>query len=153
MQGVALGSPAYMPPEQIRSAKDVTPVSDLYALGASFYQLVTGALPFDGRTAPEVMTKVLREEVKPIAEAAPDVPPAIAGFIIRTLGKDPAGRPAERQRLHRRARGRAQQSQPHADASDQARTPAPPGSAALSSPKNQAAAPADHRTASRCWRR
>jgi serine/threonine-protein kinase len=93
MQGVALGSPAYMPPEQIRSAKDVTPVSDLYALGASFYQLVTGILPFDGKSAPEVMTKVLREEAKPVAEIAPDVPPAIAAFIVRTLAKDPANRP------------------------------------------------------------
>ncbi len=93
MQGVALGSPAYMPPEQIRSAKDVTPVSDLYALGASFYQLVTGVLPFDGKSAPEVMTKVLREEPRAIAEIAPEVPPAIAGFISRTLAKDAAHRP------------------------------------------------------------
>jgi serine/threonine protein kinase len=79
MQGVALGSPAYMPPEQIRSAKDVTPVSDLYALGASFYQLVTGVLPFDGKSAPEVMTKVLSpassgarwRRIPPIARRAP----------------------------------------------------------------------------------
>ena len=95
MQGVALGSPAYMPPEQIRSAKDVTPSSDLYALGASFYQLVTGTLPFDGRSAMEVMTKVLREEAKPVREVAPEVPVAIAAFIQRTLSKDPAGRPAD----------------------------------------------------------
>ena len=93
MQGVALGSPAYMPPEQIRSAKDVTPVSDLYALGASFYQLVTGVLPFEGKSAPEVMTKVLREEAKPINSIAPEVPPAIVAFITRTLAKDPAHRP------------------------------------------------------------
>lgn len=93
MQGVALGSPAYMPPEQIRSAKDVTPASDLYALGASFYQMVTGVLAFDGRSAAEVMTKVLREEPKPIAELAPETPPAIVAFIGRCLSKDPAGRP------------------------------------------------------------
>jgi serine/threonine protein kinase len=99
MQGVALGSPAYMPPEQIRSAKDVTPASDLYALGASFYQLVTGVLPFDGRTAPEVMTKVLRETAKPIVELASDVPPAIVAFIDRTLSKDPSGRPADASRF------------------------------------------------------
>jgi serine/threonine protein kinase len=95
MQGVALGSPAYMPPEQIRSAKDVTPVSDLYALGASLYQLVTGVLPFDGRSATDVMSKVLREEPKPVAELAPETPPAIAAFILRTLSKDPAGRPQD----------------------------------------------------------
>jgi len=93
MQGVALGSPAYMPPEQIRSAKDVTPASDLYALGASFYQMVTGVLAFDGRSAAEVMTKVLREEPKPISELAPDVPPAIVAFIGRCLSKAPEGRP------------------------------------------------------------
>ena len=95
MQGVALGSPAYMSPEQIRSAKDVTPSSDLYALGASFYQLITGALAFDGRNATEVMTRVLREEAKPISDLAPETPVAISAFIMRTLSKDPAGRPAD----------------------------------------------------------
>jgi eukaryotic-like serine/threonine-protein kinase len=93
IQGIALGSPAYMPPEQIRSAKDVTPSCDLYSLGATFYQLITGKLPFDGRTAPEVMTKVMRAEPPPIAELAPQTPPAIIAFINRTLAKEPAGRP------------------------------------------------------------
>lgn len=95
MQGVALGSPAYMSPEQIRSAKDVTPSSDLYALGASFYQLITGALAFDGRNATEVMTRVIREEAKPISDFAPETPVAISAFIMRTLSKDPSGRPAD----------------------------------------------------------
>jgi serine/threonine-protein kinase len=95
MQGVALGSPAYMPPEQIRSAKDVTPQSDLYALGASLYQLITGILPFDGKSAAEVMTRVLREEAKPITDLAPETPPAIVAFVMRCLSKDPDGRPAD----------------------------------------------------------
>ena len=93
MQGVAMGSPAYMPPEQIRSAKDATPVSDLYALGASFYQAVSGKLPLDGKSATEVMGKVLREPAPPVASHVPDLPPAIAAFIDRALTKDPAGRP------------------------------------------------------------
>jgi eukaryotic-like serine/threonine-protein kinase len=95
MQGVALGSPAYMPPEQIRSAKDVTPQSDLYALGASLYQLITGVLAYDGRSAAEVMTRVLREEPRPIGEFAPETPPAIVAFIGRCLSKEPEGRPAD----------------------------------------------------------
>jgi serine/threonine-protein kinase len=95
MQGVAMGSPAYMPPEQIRSAKDATPVSDLYALGASFYQAVSGKLPFDGKSATEVMGKVLKDPAPPIASVVPDIPPAIAAFIDRTLTKDPAGRPQD----------------------------------------------------------
>ena len=94
MQGIALGSPAYMPPEQIRSARDVTPSCDLYSLGASFYQLITGMLPFDGRTAPEVMTKVLREKPRPILEIAPNTPPAVVAFINRTLENEVEGRPA-----------------------------------------------------------
>ena len=93
MQGVAMGSPAYMPPEQIRSARDATPVSDLYALGATFYQAVTGKLPFDGRSATEVMTKVLRETAPPVESLVADIPPGISWFIARTLSKDPKDRP------------------------------------------------------------
>jgi eukaryotic-like serine/threonine-protein kinase len=93
MQGIALGSPAYMPPEQIRSARDVTPSCDLYSLGATFYQLITGTLPFDGRSAPEVMTKVLREKPRPILEIAPNTPPAVVAFINRTLEKEVDDRP------------------------------------------------------------
>jgi serine/threonine protein kinase len=93
MQGVAMGSPAYMPPEQIRSAKDATPVSDLYALGATLYQCLTGALPFDGRSAGEVMGKVLREQPPAIELLAPDVPPSVRAFTMRCIEKEPSRRP------------------------------------------------------------
>ena len=93
MQGVALGSPAYMPPEQIRSAKDATKVSDLYALGATLYECITGDLPFSGRTGPEVMTKVLREPPRPARDLVPDLPPAITFFLDRVLQKEPRMRP------------------------------------------------------------
>jgi serine/threonine-protein kinase len=93
MQGVAMGSPAYMPPEQIRSARDATKVSDLYALGATFFQCLTGQLPFDGKSAGEVMGKVLREPAPRVREVTPDVPPAIAAVVTRCLEKDPVKRP------------------------------------------------------------
>ncbi len=93
MQGVAMGSPAYMPPEQIRSARDATKVSDIYALGATFFQCLTGQLPFDGKSAGEVMGKVLREPPPKVREVAQDVPPAIAAVVARCLEKDPAKRP------------------------------------------------------------
>ena len=92
MQGVAMGSPAYMPPEQIRSARDATPISDLYALGASFYQAITGKLPFDGRSATEVMTKVLRETAPRVETIIADIPPGISWFIDKALSKDPKDR-------------------------------------------------------------
>ena len=93
MQGVAMGSPAYMPPEQIRSAKDSTASCDLYALGASMFQAITGKLPFDGRSATEVMGKVLLNPAPPVTSLVPDVPTGVADLIDRLLAKEPKGRP------------------------------------------------------------
>jgi tRNA A-37 threonylcarbamoyl transferase component Bud32 len=93
MQGIAMGSPAYMPPEQIRNARDANNVSDLYALGATYYQAVTGVIPFDGKNGTEVMTKVLREEPVPVKTRVPELPQGVADLITSMLSKDPAGRP------------------------------------------------------------
>jgi serine/threonine-protein kinase len=92
MQGVAMGSPAYMPPEQIRDAKSATPKSDLYALGASLYQAISGQLPFDGKNATEVMTKVIKENVVPLATLVPGLPVGVARLVERLLAKDQAHR-------------------------------------------------------------
>jgi serine/threonine protein kinase len=94
MQGVAMGSPAYMPPEQIRSAKDSTASCDLYALGASMFQALTGKLPFDGRSATEVMGKVLRDPAPLVSIHDPTIPAGVVELIDRLLSKDPKGRPA-----------------------------------------------------------
>ena len=94
MQGVAMGSPAYMPPEQIRSAKDSTASCDLYALGASMFQAMTGKLPFDGRSATEVMGKVLREPAPLVSIHDPTIPAGVVELIDRLLSKEPKGRPA-----------------------------------------------------------
>jgi len=99
MQGIAMGSPAYMPPEQIRNARDATASADIYALGATFYQAVTGIIPFDGKNGTEVMTKVLREEPKPIVSLVPDIPVGVAALIHSMLAKDPANRPASAKAL------------------------------------------------------
>ncbi|MBA3847972.1 MAG: serine/threonine protein kinase [Planctomycetes bacterium] len=93
MQGAVLGSPAYMSPEQIRNSREASHIADLYSLGATFYHLLAGVPPFDGRTATEVMTKVLREPPAPLRTLVPLVPHAIAGFVHRTLAKTPKERP------------------------------------------------------------
>jgi len=93
MQGMALGSPAYMPPEQIRNARDAGPTSDLYALGASFYQMVSGKLPFEGKTGTEVMTKVLRDPPPSLTGLVPDLPTDVRLLIERLMEKDPTKRP------------------------------------------------------------
>ncbi len=94
MQGVAMGSPAYMPPEQIRSAKDSTASCDIYALGASMFQALTGKLPFDGKSATEVMGRVLRDPAPPVRSFLPEAPAGVAELIDRCLSKEPKGRPA-----------------------------------------------------------
>jgi len=99
MQGMALGSPAYMPPEQIRNARDAGPTADIYALGASFYQLVSGKLPFDGKNGTEVMTKVLRETAPPLAQLVPDLPAGVRALIERMMDKDAAKRPQSAEAL------------------------------------------------------
>jgi serine/threonine protein kinase len=93
MQGIAMGSPAYMPPEQIRDAKEATHLADLYALGASLYQMISGAIPFDGKNGTEVMTKVLREEPAPLTSHVSDLPVGVADLVTAMMSKDATRRP------------------------------------------------------------
>ncbi|MEK7413449.1 MAG: serine/threonine-protein kinase [Planctomycetota bacterium] len=95
MQGMALGSPAYMPPEQIRNAREAGRTADIYALGASFYQIVSGRLPFEGKNGTEVMTKVLRETATPLVQFVPDLPASVVTLIGRMMDKDPTKRPQD----------------------------------------------------------
>ena len=93
MQGMALGSPAYMPPEQIRNAKEAGRPADIYALGATWYQIVSGKLPYDGKTGTEVLTKVLREPPPSLSVLVPDLPVPVGKLIERMMEKEAAKRP------------------------------------------------------------
>jgi serine/threonine protein kinase len=88
MQGVAMGSPAYMAPEQVRDAKSAGPAADLYSLGATFYHLLAGVPPFEGVNGAQVMMKVLKEEPRPIADVVPGLPAGIAGLVHELLVKN-----------------------------------------------------------------
>ncbi len=93
MQGVPLGSPAFMAPEQVRSARDATSQADVYGLGATLYYLISGEPPFDGRSSIEIMSKVISEPVRPLQELVPDLPAGVTSLVERMLDKDPARRP------------------------------------------------------------
>ncbi|MDR1534436.1 MAG: protein kinase [Planctomycetota bacterium] len=86
-----LGTPHYMSPEQA-SGKNVTAATDIYSLGATFYFVFSGRPPFDAGTPEAIMVKHVREAPQPLSEAAPGVPPEIAGIIDRALSKDPGRR-------------------------------------------------------------
>ena len=94
--GTLLGSPAYMSPEQIASARNVSPQADLWSLGVILYELLTGGLtPFDADTIHGLLLAITISEAKPIREHRADVPEYIAEAIDACLCKVPSGRPAD----------------------------------------------------------
>lgn len=94
MQGVSMGSPAYMPPEQVLDAKNADATADVYSLGATFFHAVTGQTPFNGKTAYEIMEKVLRHPPPQAIKLIPGIPKAISQLIEWSMQKEPNLRPA-----------------------------------------------------------
>jgi PAS domain S-box-containing protein len=95
VQGQALGTPAYMAPEQAAGRLDlIDRRTDVYGLGAIFYEILTGVPPFTGRGMEEVLRKVREEEPVPPRQCWPEVPPALEAVCLRALAKQPADRPA-----------------------------------------------------------
>ena len=93
--GMAMGSPAYMAPEQVIDAKAVTHSADVYGLGATLYHAVTGKTPFSGRNAYEVMENVVKDQPPAPRTQVPDLPAGLAAFLLWSLEKDPARRPRD----------------------------------------------------------
>jgi serine/threonine-protein kinase len=89
--GRALGTPAYISPEQAQGSADVDIRSDLYSFGCTLYHMLTGRAPFDGN-AKVVMVKHLTEEPTPIASLEPDVSPAMIEVVERLMRKQPIDR-------------------------------------------------------------
>ncbi|MFN8653063.1 MAG: protein kinase [Gemmatimonadales bacterium] len=90
--GVALGTPAYMAPEQATASPHVDERADLYALGVVAYELLTGKTPFDRPTAQAMLTAQVLEAPVSLAERRPDVSPALAAVVMRCLAKAPEDR-------------------------------------------------------------
>jgi serine/threonine-protein kinase len=92
--GALLGTCAYMSPEQVQQPRSADPRSDIYSLGITLYQFVTGKLPFDGDNHFAIMMAHVNEAPRPPTELRPDIPPLLERLILDCLSKDPAGRPA-----------------------------------------------------------
>ncbi|MCC7054909.1 MAG: serine/threonine protein kinase [Gemmatimonadaceae bacterium] len=90
--GIAIGTPAYMSPEQCAGEREIDGRADLYALGTLGYQMLAGRLPFEANSTPALLVKQLSEKPLPIVERRPDTPPDLAGIIMRLLEKEPSAR-------------------------------------------------------------
>ena len=90
--GIALGTPHYMSPEQVRGEHSVDIRSDIYSLGATLYHMVTGNPPFVGTSAAVVITKHLSEEVPSPKEKNPNISDSFCQVIQRMMEKEQDGR-------------------------------------------------------------
>jgi hypothetical protein len=84
---VAMGTPAYMAPEQGEDAGSVDGRADQYSLGCTLYYLCTGHAPFDGTTAQEIISKHKSEPLPPLGQYLQNVPRAIEGLVSKMLAK------------------------------------------------------------------
>jgi len=91
VQTSSMGSPYYMSPEQIEG-KALTLHSDMYSLGVSLYELLTGSRPFTADTMDELMNKILRQDPAPPSSVRADMPKDIDRIILLALGKKPEHR-------------------------------------------------------------
>ena len=90
--GVAVGTPAYMSPEQALGERELDGRSDIYSLGVVGYQMLAGRTPFRAANTPAMLVKHLSETPHPVESLRPDVPPALARAVMRALAKKPEDR-------------------------------------------------------------
>lgn len=116
--GACMGTLDYVAPEQACDARQADARADLYSLGCTLYQLLTGRVPFPGGASPEKLARLAAAEPTPVRELRPDVPPALAALLGKMMAKRPEDRcpsaaavadslvaftaAAARQRQHRR---------------------------------------------------
>ncbi|MEX2179224.1 MAG: LpqB family beta-propeller domain-containing protein [Gemmatimonadaceae bacterium] len=91
--GVALGTPAYMSPEQASADPQVDHRADIYSFGCLAYELLAGVSPFAGRPPQQMLAAHVTEEPEPLARRRPSTPPALAGLVAKCLEKRPGDRP------------------------------------------------------------
>ncbi|MFN8815173.1 MAG: serine/threonine-protein kinase [bacterium] len=90
--GKAFGTPYYISPEQIRGEVKIGPPADIYSLGATLYHMVTGSVPFDGKSPSDVMHKHLRADLVAPDHVNPKLSAGISEVIEMMMAKDPKRR-------------------------------------------------------------
>ena len=122
--GVAIGTPAYMSPEQAAGDREIDGRSDLYALGVVGYQMLAGRLPFQASSTPSMLMKHISERPQPVTSLRAETPPDLAQCVMTLLEKEP---------VHRFPNASALSQALHGDKSALP-APAPPSDIAYRSP-------------------
>lgn len=93
--GSVIGTPAYMAPEQARDPHNVTPAADVYSLGASFFCLVTGQVPYPGLSFADLIAVHRTGTLPDPRQTVPDLPGPVVDLMHRLMAKEAWGRPAD----------------------------------------------------------
>lgn len=98
--GAVMGTPAYMSPEQARGdVRRLDVRTDVYSLGATLYDILSGSPPFEDESVVNILLKVLHDDVRPLRERLPEVPQDLEIIVGKCLNKEPAQRYASAQEL------------------------------------------------------
>jgi serine/threonine-protein kinase len=130
-----LGSPLYMSPEQLDSAKAVDPRSDIWSLGVVLYELIAGETPFVGDSIAQLVTAVLWATPRPLSERAPGVPAALDAVLARALAKTREQRIESTQELARALAPFAEQASWQASSAPPKAASLPPSTASDAPPQ------------------
>jgi serine/threonine protein kinase/Tfp pilus assembly protein PilF len=84
--GVVMGTVSYMSPEQARGG-DVDARTDVFSLGVLVYEMLSGRLPFEGKTPSEIIISIIQKRQQPLARFAPDIPPELERIVGKSLSK------------------------------------------------------------------
>jgi len=146
--GVVLGTPGYLSPEQLRGEK-ADGRSDLYALGVTLYEMLSGSLPFTSEEAVATVVRRLTEDAEPLSRRAPAVDSALSRIVMRALARDRdaryAGAGEMKKDLEAFLAGSAAPEEPESSPASDAAASALPAAAALGGtaiPPAAAASPA-----------
>jgi len=90
--GIAIGTPAYMSPEQATAQRAVDGRADVYALGCVLYEMLAGEPPFSGPSAQAVLARHALDPVPPLRTVRPELPPRLERAVLKALAKTPADR-------------------------------------------------------------
>jgi serine/threonine-protein kinase len=90
--GLSLGTPHYMSPEQATAEKEITGRSDVYSLASVLYEMLSGEPPHMGKSAQQIIMKIIAEPVKPVTDLRRSVPAHVADALAQALEKLPADR-------------------------------------------------------------